>query len=125
MKDLYSLICWANAHSSSPTMAYCGSESVVARLQEELAEQVKMDARFLNVLSKIRRKDKSIYDSKAQIYLESESEDGKDEDHSSRAASRKAHLKDVLAKQVWRLHVPYGSLLKRLAGPQKLPFCLA
>ena len=73
---------------------------MVPRLQEELADQAKIDARFFNVLSRIRQKDQSIYDSSAQIYPESESEDGEEGDHSSRAASRKAHLKDVLARQV-------------------------
>ena len=86
-----------------PEIAYCKAiNHLVTRLQEELAEQAKVDARFFNVLSRIRQKDKSIYDSSAQIYPESESEDGEEGPHSSRAASRKAHLKDVLAKQVWR-----------------------
>ena len=78
---------------------------MVTRLQEELADQAKIDARFFNVLSRIRQKDKSIYDSSAQIYPESESENGQEGGHSSRAASRKAHLKDVLAKQVWRFYL--------------------
>lgn len=98
---LFHLTIRANAQSLSPGLI--GSELVVTKLQEELAEQAKIDTRFVNVLSKIRQKDKSIYDSKVQIYPGSESEDGEDKDHSSRAASRKAHLKDVLAKQVRHL----------------------
>ena len=88
-----------------PETAFCKAiYHLVNRLQEELADQAKIDARFFNVLSRIRQKDQSIYDSSAQIYPESESEskDGEEGDHNSRVASRKAHLKDVLAKQVWR-----------------------
>ena len=70
-------------------------------LQDELAEQAGIDQRFLNVLSKIRQKDQSIYDSTAQLYPESESdpEEG-DGTRGEAQPSSKARLKDVLAKQV-------------------------
>ena len=73
----------------------------VSWLQDEMADQAGIDKRFLNVLSKIRQKDQSIYDSTAQLYPESES-DPESEDRTQGVAQRsgEARLKDVLAKQV-------------------------
>ncbi len=79
---------------------------VASWVQDELAEQAGIDKRFLDVLSKIRQKDQSIYDSTAQLYPESES-DSESEDGALGKAQRsgKARLKDVLAKQVGRLTI--------------------
>lgn len=67
-----------------------------------MAEQG-IDKRFLDVLSKIRQKDQSIYDSAAQLYPESESDpEIVDGAVGKIQRSEKARLKDVLAKQVGR-----------------------
>lgn len=75
-----------------------------------MAEQAGIDKRFLNVLSKIRQKDQSIYDSTAQLYPESESDlEGENETQGRPQPSGKARLKDVLAKQVGCLATVYLS----------------
>lgn len=66
-----------------------------------MAEQARFDKHFLNVLSKIRQKDQSVYDSTAQLYPEPESDPISEDGPPDRTKPlQKARLKDVLAKQV-------------------------
>ena len=66
-----------------------------------MAEQARFDKHFLKVLSKIRQKDQSVYDSTAQLYPEPESDPESENGPPDRTKPlQKARLKDVLAKQV-------------------------
>ena len=64
----------------------------------------KTQQKFLNVLSKIKQHDGSIYDKSAQLYSSSTNTDDEESDSAEfEVKTKPMYLKDVHAQQVWPL----------------------